>query len=533
MKQIYFFAALLLGAQSFAQTTIQLGGAGTLNTFDNPVCNLDSYSYTQQLYTATEINAQLGACGGTELTAIQFNYRGAAGGSNFNNWTIFVGQVAQTEFSGSSDWVLTSNMTQVFNGTVNMPSTSDVWFEIVFTTPFQWNGTSNLVIAVDENSAGGNSAAGFRAYSMANTVLRSTGLNNIDPHAAVSTYPSKARFGSKPIIRMTFAGGGTPENPATGITGGTELQCATASPVELTVQGTLPAWSSNWEWFAGSCESTVIGTGASISVTPVSTTTYFVRPAGNSGCGTAPCIQTTVQVSSLGNPTVEITPSATNVCQGGTVSLTASSSQTVNYSWSTQSLDATIEVGPGLYEVTATNADGCSASSSIFIGEFPNPEVSISPVAELCVGDNAVTLTATPAGGTFTGTHVTGNSFNPIAAGSFPVTYSFTDGNGCQGTAQTTVVVTDCQNPGVSLHEIAKTSFSIYPNPSEGQLTVVLSTLQDNSSLEIHALTGQLVYAQKLTKGTTALELTHLDAGVYLVQVRNGSTARTVKWVKR
>jgi hypothetical protein len=533
MKQIFFIAALIFSAHNLAQTTIQLGGGGSWNSFDNPVCNLDNYSYTQQLYTAAEINAQLGACGGTELTAIQFNYRGAAGGSNFNNWTIFVGQVAQSEFSGSSDWVLTSNMTQVFNGTVNMPSTSDVWFEIVFTTPFQWNGTSNLVIAVDENSAGGNSAAGFRAYSMTNTALRSTGLNNIDPHAAVSTYPSKARFGSKPIIRMTFAGGGSPENPATGITGGTELQCVGGSSVQLSVEGNLPAWSAQWEWFAGSCESTVIGTGASLSVNPSTTTTYFVRPAGNSGCGTAPCIQTTVQVSNLGNPSVEITPSTANVCQGGTVSLTASSSQTVNYLWSTQDTDATIEVGPGSYDVTATNSDGCSASSSMVIGEFPNPTVSINPVAELCVGDNAVTLTANPAGGTFSGAHVAGTSFTPIAAGSFPVTYSYTDGNGCQGSANTTVVVTDCQNPGVSLNEIAKSAFSIYPNPSEGQFNLALSFLQDNSSLEIHALTGQLVHSQIVTKDTVKLDLIHLDAGVYLVQVRNGSTARTVKWVKR
>jgi hypothetical protein len=43
----------------YSQTTIQLGGGGNFNSFDMPVCNLGNYSYTQQLYTATEIQNAL------------------------------------------------------------------------------------------------------------------------------------------------------------------------------------------------------------------------------------------------------------------------------------------------------------------------------------------------------------------------------------------------------------------------------------------------------------------------------------------
>ncbi len=52
---------------------------------------------------------------------------------------------------------------------------------------------------------------------------------------------------------------------------------------------------------------------------------------------------------------------------------------------------------------------------------------------EACPTSGPQALTGTPAGGTFSGTNVSGNSFNPagLAAGYYPITYSYTDGIGC------------------------------------------------------------------------------------------------------
>ena len=53
-----------------------------------------------------------------------------------------------------------------------------------------------------------------------------------------------------------------------------------------------------------------------------------------------------------------------------------------------------------------------------------------------------VTLAGTPAGGTFTGTGVSGNTFNPATGvGTYTINYSYTNANGCVSAASTTIAV--------------------------------------------------------------------------------------------
>lgn len=53
------------------------------------------------------------------------------------------------------------------------------------------------------------------------------------------------------------------------------------------------------KWYTGSCGGTLIGTGASISVSPTSNTTYFVRVEGF--CNSTTCTSSTVTVNALPN----------------------------------------------------------------------------------------------------------------------------------------------------------------------------------------------------------------------------------------
>ncbi|HXC04280.1 MAG TPA: PKD-like domain-containing protein [Bacteroidia bacterium] len=96
---------------------------------------------------------------------------------------------------------------------------------------------------------------------------------------------------------------------------------------------------------------------------------------------------------------------------------------------------------PGTYTVTNTIAasGGCSAvSASTTITVNPLPVVSFTGLAPTYYYNDApVTLTGTPAGGTFTGTGVSAGVFSPsvAGAGTFPITYSYTDANGCSNTS--------------------------------------------------------------------------------------------------
>ncbi len=107
---------------------------------------------------------------------------------------------------------------------------------------------------------------------------------------------------------------------------------------------------------------------------------------------------------------------------------------------------ATAGVG-GPYTITYsyTAVAGCGNSSSQTATVNNLPTVSFSGLsASYCIDAGAVTLTGIPAGGTFSGTGITGNTFNPAIAGvggPYSITYSYTDGNSCLNSSIKTVTV--------------------------------------------------------------------------------------------
>lgn len=64
--------------------------------------------------------------------------------------------------------------------------------------------------------------------------------------------------------------------------------------VTLTLHGGSLGTNASWNWYSGSCGTTLVGTGSSISVSPLATTTYYVRAEGD--CNTTACIPITITV---------------------------------------------------------------------------------------------------------------------------------------------------------------------------------------------------------------------------------------------
>ena len=110
--------------------------------------------------------------------------------------------------------------------------------------------------------------------------------------------------------------------------------------------------------------------------------------------------------------------------------------------WDPPFINTTVN-GPSIYTFTP-NENECASINTLSIIINPLPQINISPVPQLCIDSAAVTLTATPAGGTWSGTNVIGNTFDPLAGGTFSIFYTYTDGNGCTNVASTDVVVNDC-----------------------------------------------------------------------------------------
>lgn len=102
--------------------------------------------------------------------------------------------------------------------------------------------------------------------------------------------------------------------------------------------------------------------------------------------------------------------------------------------------------GAGTFLVTYTfaAANGCSSSAQREITVNGGPNVNAGPNLETCAGVDPITLSgATPIGGTWSGTGVVGSEFRPknVSIGSYPVVYSFTDGNNCAATSTRIVTV--------------------------------------------------------------------------------------------
>lgn len=170
--------------------------------------------------------------------------------------------------------------------------------------------------------------------------------------------------------------------------------------------------------------------------------TYTVFGTMN-GC-TGPSASVSLVVNPI--PVITVSPPNATICKGQSVSLTASGA--TSYTWSpatglSATNVATVTASPTATQTyTITGSDGnCSGSVTATITVNPLPVVNAGPDVTLCDQPIPFTLAPSPSGGTWTGTNVTsGGVFTPNGTGTFPLVYSFTNGNGCTNTD--TVLVT-------------------------------------------------------------------------------------------
>ncbi|TRW23096.1 T9SS type A sorting domain-containing protein [Flavobacterium zepuense] len=191
--------ALLSATVGSAQTGTIAIGSGTTTGGIFPINSCWGYNYSQQIVSASEFASGGGVPG--QLTKIRFYYTG--GGTNtamWNTWTVYLGHTSKTSFTSNTDWEAGANLTQVFSGTVTPVANN--WMELTLSTPFTYNGTSNLIVAVDENVPSWSCTANWGSYtSTANTgIYYYNDSTNPDPAAP----PSGTRTGT--IARLQFEG---------------------------------------------------------------------------------------------------------------------------------------------------------------------------------------------------------------------------------------------------------------------------------------------------------------------------------------
>ncbi|SEM41909.1 Por secretion system C-terminal sorting domain-containing protein [Chryseobacterium taichungense] len=181
MKKFLLAYLTLLGTLLSAQITLGSGtttGGTSTSVATVPWSTYYGYSYAQQILLKSEINA---AAPGN-ITGLKFYLGSSDSISNSNNIVVYVGLTSKSSFSSTTDWVPTSAMTQVYSGTAT--NNAGV-VEITFASPFAYDNTSNLVIAVDENKAGDDGGELFYTYTSGTnkTLYYRSDYTNPDPTA--------------------------------------------------------------------------------------------------------------------------------------------------------------------------------------------------------------------------------------------------------------------------------------------------------------------------------------------------------------
>ena len=115
-------------------------GSGTATNPIFPAYEYYNYSLSQQIYSYEEIGLA-----GT-IDSISFYTTG----SLTRNLDVYMVHTTKEAFTSSTDWIPVTGNNLVFSGSVTY--TADGWTTIPLTTPFVYDGTSNLVLVVDDNT---------------------------------------------------------------------------------------------------------------------------------------------------------------------------------------------------------------------------------------------------------------------------------------------------------------------------------------------------------------------------------------------
>ena len=168
---------------------------------------------------------------------------------------------------------------------------------------------------------------------------------------------------------------------------------------------------------------------------------YSVTVSLPNGCSSSASVNVTT--ASLPTPAIN---GNTTICQGETATLVATGG--TSYQWSAMGQGNSITVTEaGTYTVTATNAQGCSATASTYVTVNPLPNITISGNTAVCQG-NTTTLVANGAQSYQWNTGSTNAAISVGSAGNFTVTgYS---AQGCTNSNSVYVEIYPTYNTPVS-----------------------------------------------------------------------------------
>jgi hypothetical protein len=423
---------------------------------------------TQFIITAQELMQSGVPTGNITSLAFKFNSFNTALMNGFN---IAMKSTTMGALTGYE-----TGLTNVFSGTYAVPGLG--WQTINFQTPFAWDGSSNIVIQVcfdniawtnystiDYRSTTSNRMAYFAGDDLVGCSIPTSFLTTFVPIVKLGVtipltqvWTPSTGLSATTILNPTATPAST-TNYTLAVT--SPVGCTTTDQVLVTVQP-LPVVSianqtitsfcdggsvvmtstpaaENYAWSQGT---TAVGSAASYTATTSGNYSLVVTnfyPLSGISCSSVPSNAITVAANPIPN-TVITASGPTTVCQGGSVTLTASASNStgaLTYLWSNGATTPSITTAAsGSYTVTITNVFGCSAqSTATAVNILPLPVATITPSGSTTFCEGGSVSLAASAGTSYvwTNSSATTGTINATLPGSYAVTV--TSANGCSATS--------------------------------------------------------------------------------------------------
>ena len=189
------------GAGSAAGGEVTIGDGTTTAYYHTPYNSLWGYSFVESLYTDEEIGTA-----GT-ITSISYNLK-EDNEPQTSNFVIYMKNVSRSTFASETpDYEPVTDADIVYSGSVTF---NPGWTTITLDTPFEYDGTSNLMIALDENTDGYGTRYFYYTDNADKVVTYHSDTYNPDPYNLGSyqgnRYTSSKRANIK--LDITAAGSG-------------------------------------------------------------------------------------------------------------------------------------------------------------------------------------------------------------------------------------------------------------------------------------------------------------------------------------
>ena len=304
------------------------------------------------------------------------------------------------------------------------------------------------------------------------------------------------------------------ENPVVLISSTSDSICL-GDMVELIATG-----ATTYVWNNG------LGSGNIQQIYPNQTTIYTVTGTSGSNCSSS--ATTTVFVSET--PVVEVNPVSVSVCEGASVTLSASGAD--NFTWS-PSVDLNSSTGSSVIAnpttssiITVEGSNNCGVDSGE-ITIFVNPVPSV-PIINQNGNNLEITLLAGETAIWYLNGSVVGNGpvITMLESGNYEVVVSneFDCTNSANG---------DFQVDTTSLSEIDElNNFSIYPNPTSGLIYFDFKT-EGQKQIKIIDALGKEIYNQNLhcvdIHSSISINMNHAESGLYTILINESNKLHALK----